>query len=163
MRDFYRKYEATVVATKCIVGATRRWPLLVSAKREVSFRSESTPPLGRYFVPRCENGKKRRKGRKGKERGGGRGGGEEKRNQVTRVKTSRLPFRRAEKKEFATSCRRRFPVSLRPRRGRQSNLGVESERQRTCDGGSRPREPVGSGSPRSEKVRYREGTTTLCV
>lgn len=72
-----------------------------------------------------------------------------KRNGVIRVKTSRLPFCHAEKKEFTTSCRHRFPVSLRPRRGRQSNLRIEranaGKRARGCARKS-------FDSPRSEEV-----------
>lgn len=70
-----------------------------------------------------------------------------------------MPFCR-EKKEFATSCQHRFPVSLRPRRSRQSNLGVESERRRTCKGlhpkAGPPRRPF--DPPRSGRSAARANT-----
>lgn len=108
---------------------------------------ESTPLPGHYFVPCCWNKKIKEKKRKGKE----------KRNRVIRVKTSCLPFCRAEKKEFTTSCRHRFPVSLRPRRGRQSNLRVEG-----ANAGKRARglrlKAVRLSAKRRSNGCYHEGT-----
>lgn len=111
---------------------------------------ESTLLLGRYFVPRFED-KEEERGRRRRRRR------ERKREKKSSDSCKNEPLailpRRAEKKEFATSCRHRFPVSLRPRRGRQSNLGVESERRWTCEG-LRPR----AGPSAKKCCSYREGT-----
>lgn len=83
-------------------------------------------------MPRFEDKKGKGRRRKGKEREGGR-----KKKSSDSCKNEPLAIlpRRAKKKEFATSCRHRFPVSLRPRRG----SAIEFRgRKRTCEG-LRPR------------------------
>lgn len=115
------------VVISCLVARMKRKE---GGKRKTTSRKERER---REQRGRSVEARRRKKGERKRERGGGK-------SSDPRVKTSRLPFCRARsrgrtrKKELATSCRRRFPAifTATPGRGggRQSNLGVESERAR---------------------------------